>query len=447
MSKLAWLYIIGTIAAGAALAGVVLFYGHASPSDWVTLGVLTFLATGAQLFKSLFKSKVDSQSGSVSYSPVLLFLFAGVLLLPSSLFIFLALIPHLVEWLKERYLKTKNLSSWYIQPFNISGHIICGIVAQQVYAFSSRYDLLGLVPVQMTAGMAAVLTYFGLNQVLVALALVIARGVTWRESGILDVENVLPDLIMMFLGFGAALLWQVNPWFILPALSPLLLIQRALIVTQLKQEARVDSQTGLWNARHFAELFRAEYSRAARLERPLALIMSDLDLLRNINNTYGHVAGDAVLAGIGEIIRHTVREYDIAARFGGEEFVIVMPETKPDGAAALAERLRKAVESAEFHSRTASVPIRAALSLGIVYYPDDAVTMTDLIHSAEMALGYAKLQGRNRVVAIRDLPAGLDAEIPGGGDRLSTAHVKEFIPRPTALRPPPERSLLADQSG
>src|SRR4029079_10329291 len=120
--------------------------------------------------------------------------------------------------------------------------------------------------------------------------------------------------------------WHGNPWLIPFAVAPLLLIHRSLSVPRLQEEARVDAKTGLFNARHFATALNEELTRAARFERPLSLVMADLDLLRDINNTYGHLAGDAVLQGIAEVFRAHLRHYDVHARLGGGEFVLLLPE-------------------------------------------------------------------------------------------------------------------------
>src|SRR4029078_5408165 len=120
-----------------------------------------------------------------------------------------------------------------------------------------------------------------------------------------------------------------NPWLVPCAIARLLLIPRALSVPQLQAEARVDPKTGLFNARYFASALTEELVRAQRLDRPLSLIMADLDLLREINNTYGHLAGDAVLKGIAEVFRAELRHYDVPARFGGEELSILAPAPAP----------------------------------------------------------------------------------------------------------------------
>jgi diguanylate cyclase (GGDEF)-like protein len=290
------------------------------------------------------------------------------------------------------------------------------------------YPFLTLSPVM--AATIAVLTYVGINHALVGLALMLARGISLRQSGVLSTDSILPDLVMAFLGYILSVLWLVNPWLILPALSPLVLMYQALMIPRLKQEAQTDSKTGLWNARHFSTLFSAELERARRFNRPVALIMADLDLLRNINNTYGHLAGDAVLAGIGQIIRDTTREYDIAGRFGGEEFAIVLPEAGQLEALNLAERLRCAVEAAEFKAPTGSMTIHATMSIGISCFPSDALTANELIHQADVAVYQAKLNGRNCVVCASEVPHAVKEGIASSGDRLSSPHDIEFVPRP-----------------
>jgi diguanylate cyclase (GGDEF)-like protein len=430
MSRRAWAYIIGTIVLGGAMSALTLLAPFPTQSDWTTLVALALFAAISQLYKSLFSTKSAGDQGSTSYSPAYIFFSAGILLLPPALFVLLVLVPHLLEWLKERYGKSNNLLAWYIQPFNIATHIVCGLIAQRAFLALVPVTLFTQVPSHLIAALVMALLYVGLNHAMVGLAMFLARGITWQESGVMEFKNLTPDFIMLSLGYAVAVLWAINPWLILPALSPLVLIQRALRVPQLEQEARVDGKTGLWNARYFAEALKAEFKRAKRFERPFAIIMSDLDLLRNINNTYGHLAGDAVLEQIGQIIRKTVREYDIAARFGGEELVIAMPETDSAQAVALAERIRQAVESTEFRAKTTPTSIRATISLGTAYFPMDATTTNELIHAADVAVYQAKLNGRNRVVSFSDVPRSVSLETLVTQDRLAAPSMPHPMPRP-----------------
>src|SRR6188472_566274 len=134
------------------------------------------------------------------------------------------------------------------------------------------------------------------------------------------------------------------------------------------------------------------------MDRPMSIIMADLDLLRDINNSYGHLAGDAVLQGIAEVFRKQLRHYDVPARFGGEEFAILLPETPPEQALEIAERIRRAVADRRFEVETSSEPIRATVSIGVAGYPRDGSDANELIHQADLAVYRAKLQGRNRVL-------------------------------------------------
>jgi diguanylate cyclase (GGDEF)-like protein/putative nucleotidyltransferase with HDIG domain len=127
--------------------------------------------------------------------------------------------------------------------------------------------------------------------------------------------------------------------------------------------------------------------------------MADLDLLRNINNTYGHLAGDEVLKGVADILKQTVREYDLVARFGGEEFAILMPEAEIEKAIERAEHIRKAIESARFVIPTSIEPIKATMSFGISKRENFEQSTEEIIHHADTALYRSKLNGRNTSLA------------------------------------------------
>jgi diguanylate cyclase (GGDEF)-like protein len=360
--------------------------------------------------------------------------------------VFAVIVPHLVEWAKERIVNSPSLRAWYIQPFNIGTHIIAGLAASAVFVSAQAATTSYLIPdvVPLCAAVIAALAYVTINHLLIGLALVLARGVSWRESGVLRVENLLTDLILLLMGFSLAVIWQINPWLGAPALAPLLLIYRALMIPQLKKEAQTDEKTGLWNARHFAKLYGVEMDRARRFDRPLTLLMADLDLLRNINNTYGHLAGDTVLAGIGSIIRQNIREYDIAGRFGGEEFAIALPETGPEEARILAERLRLAVESASFTVASSAEPIHATMSIGLASLPWDSNTANELVHEADVAVYQAKLKGRNCVVWASDVPHSVELGIMPE-DRMEAPYSAAFAPRPASVSGTQEKPVESTQ--
>ncbi len=438
MSHRAWLYIWGVLVAGMLLSGLAYFGPAASNQQWLTFAVLTLFATLSQFFEA-------EAPGRQSYYPHTIFFFAGALLLQPFLFTLLIIIPHLIEWAKERLRNGTHLRAWYIQPFNISVHIIAGLTAYWIHAIlNPNASYISLVSVIATT--LAALTYVALNHVLIGMALVLARGVSWRESGVLEFENLLTDFIMIYLGSIVAVLWGINPFLIVPALLPLVLMYRALLIPALKQQAQTDGKTGLLNSRHFAEVFAEELERTRRARRPLAMIMADLDLLRAINNTYGHLAGDVVLAGIGEAIRKTIRGNDIAGRFGGEEFAIILPELESAEARALAERIRLAIEALRFDVATSPTPIRATMSLGVACFPADGDSTTSLTQAADVAVYQAKLNGRNRVVMAADVPHSIKLEDPAQVDQVATPFEAESASQTHPVNQAPQPAPTAVQT-
>jgi diguanylate cyclase (GGDEF)-like protein len=232
---------------------------------------------------------------------------------------------------------------------------------------------------------------------MIGLALLAARGISWRDSGVFCPESLLFDLVMLLMGFAVAALLRQNLWMIIPALSPMYMMYRALSVPSLKMQASTDAKTGLWNDGYFRKVLEEEVNRARRTGRPLTVILADLDLLRNINNTFGHLAGDRVLAGVAGILKESVRDYDTVARFGGEEFAILMPEVRPEEAFARIEMIRKRVERASFEAPTSLRPIKATMSFGIAGQKGGGGLSPDmLIHSADLSVYEAKLRGRNQ---------------------------------------------------
>lgn len=163
----------------------------------------------------------------------------------------------------------------------------------------------------------------------------------------------------------------------------------------LARLSSVDGLTGLRTRRYLDEALNIEFLRARRYRNELALVMADVDHFKRINDEHGHTAGDAVLRGLSEILRCAARRTDVAGRYGGEEFLIIMPHSNASGARLFAERLREAVEAARF--RVPGGEILATLSLGVAQYGRQLSSPEELIDLADRALYEAKSAGRNRV--------------------------------------------------
>jgi len=162
-------------------------------------------------------------------------------------------------------------------------------------------------------------------------------------------------------------------------------------VTELTRIATVDAVTGLFNRRYFEDRLEAEVQRSRRQQQDLALLMIDIDDFKRINDTWGHLEGDRALRDVADLLRGGVRIFDVCARFGGEEFVIIMPGATPQVAMHVAERIRRQVEQHAAHD-----PLLITVSVGIGMLDADA-SADDLVATADRALIAAKTSGKNLV--------------------------------------------------
>ncbi|MEH0973595.1 diguanylate cyclase [Micromonospora sp. CPCC 205546] len=204
-----------------------------------------------------------------------------------------------------------------------------------------------------------------------------------------------------------------------------------------------DPLTGLWNYRYLRESIRREVERASRFGRMLSVLALDLDRFKNVNDTYGHAAGDAVLAEFARRVRGEIREVDLAFRQGGEEFVLLLPETDARGAAIVAERLGATIRNdpiaADGHGGTA-VAIGVTVSIGIAVHPDHGGTGQQVLDAADDALYAAKAAGRDtwRIAQERTGPPAREIPVPAAAVTPEDGMPRAGAPRqPGRARPEP----------
>ncbi len=187
--------------------------------------------------------------------------------------------------------------------------------------------------------------------------------------------------------------------------TPVELIGHMLDVTEskkleykLKNLSRIDALTSLYNRAYLNNALKSEILRSTRYSAPLALLMLDIDFFKSINDNYGHQAGDACLVALGSILKSLSREVDTCVRYGGEEFVVILPQTDTKNAVHFAERLRNKTEA--LNVRYDDETIRFTISIGVgSLITEDEMTDEELLKAADSALYNAKETGRNRVVA------------------------------------------------
>jgi two-component system cell cycle response regulator len=173
-------------------------------------------------------------------------------------------------------------------------------------------------------------------------------------------------------------------------------LENARLHRIVKDQAHVDGLTGLANRRHSEEALTSELSRSSRFGGPLSVVMTDLDNFKAVNDEHGHPVGDTVLRRFARLLDGSVREVDLAARWGGEEFLLILPGTDADGAARLAERIRARLEETTLLTPE-GVPIVATASFGVASAGEDGVSAERLVAAADAALYAAKRAGKNRV--------------------------------------------------
>jgi diguanylate cyclase (GGDEF)-like protein len=184
----------------------------------------------------------------------------------------------------------------------------------------------------------------------------------------------------------------------------ILLAYVAMVIAREQRRARdaairlstVDPLTALFNRTFFFAAIEREIARSTRSGRGFCLLMMDLDELKAINDRQGHFVGDRVLKAVGEVIQEGVRRIDIAARYGGDEFVVLLPETESTGAYVVAEKIRMGVAELDLPG----TELKTSLSVGVVSYPDDGRTADELMISADQAMYASKRSGKNRVMGL-----------------------------------------------
>jgi diguanylate cyclase (GGDEF)-like protein len=187
---------------------------------------------------------------------------------------------------------------------------------------------------------------------------------------------------------------ELAEWFVSQAAIAL---ENARLHGIVKRQAITDPLTGLANRRRFVEALEAELSRAERFQTKLAVVIADLDDFKNVNDTYGHEVGNDVLRAFADLITGTLRDVDVAARLGGEEFAMLLPQTDLDGGLALAERIRSEFAASSIVTPD-GVPLRVTSSFGVASSPLTS-TVDGLLRAADGALYRAKAEGKDRVAA------------------------------------------------
>ncbi|HEX2903124.1 MAG TPA: GGDEF domain-containing protein [Jatrophihabitans sp.] len=329
---------------------------------------------------------LSAEGATVNQNSV--FLFAGVSILPSGLAASLTVLVYVHTYLryrrwrmaaphKELFTAALALLSAFAANAIISG-------AQHHFGYIGAMDALRLL--------AAIAAYTSVNLVLLLICLRLVTGARWRDLLPGRQAAGYETATLLFGAFTGVLILHA-PW-----LSPLVLfliasLHRASLVTNLQQRARTDARTGLLNAGGWQAVARQHLAQCGERMSPAAVLLVDLDHFKAVNDTHGHLAGDEVLKEVAEILGRELRGYDAVGRYGGEEFIALLPGVSGRAAAAIGERLRERIAS-----NTSTEGIAVTASIGVAASQAGRTpALEDIIDAADTALYEAKATGRNRV--------------------------------------------------
>jgi diguanylate cyclase (GGDEF)-like protein len=290
-----------------------------------------------------------------------------------------------------------------------------------------------LIPSQSTHNVPVLLIGFiffsVFGSMLVALVIKFADEIPIKNSNTLTLMNVFRETSFLCISLASIMVWSIDPLAVLITLSPVYMLFSSFHLPFLKSKSEIDQKTGLLNSTSFLDTLKSEVKRANRYDRPLSLVMSDLDHMRLVNNAHGHLAGDQVLVEVGKALKSTFREHDFVARFGGEEFAIILPDTSHGDVIDVVERARATIDDMLINPDTCDMPIHVTMSFGIARRDEDTESARDLIDRADQALYHAKESGRNCIGIYKDtkvLCLTMPFSVPVGHS-IATEQRMEFL--------------------
>lgn len=387
----------------------------------------TFLAVGSAVHleatRHIERLREVAAEGVPYVNLMSLWLFAGALMLPLPLALALVL-TCCVHFLFR--LRRVPAYRWL---FSAASFLlaVAGVAVVMVAVGPGGHPGFPSGPIGLLAGITAAVAFWFVNYALVVGAIILSNPGAPGGQALGRLADQLIVAGALGLGFAFAALLSREPWAVPVLLLTVLGLHRALLLGQFQAAANTDSKTGLLEATFWHKIATAELARAERTGTPLGVLMIDLDAFKAINDTYGHLNGDRAIKAVARAIKQQVREYDVVGRFGGEEFVVLLPGIDAVEIAHAAERIRHRIEDLQVDLADDGQLGKGWLtcSIGGAVYPHTATTIDQLLLAADTATYLAKDQGRNQV-----------RMAPNGGRN---------VPPSTHEVPSPQLSPTADQ--
>jgi diguanylate cyclase (GGDEF)-like protein len=287
--------------------------------------------------------------------------------------------------------------------FSASNAGLSTLAAAGIASIASSSVLDIAQPMNLIWILLVIATYSVLNSGLVAIAIALLQGDrslgqllgSWQENSI--------EYATLCMGYLAAALLVWRPLLLVLIFLPLYVLHRSVLIRQLEHAATTDEKTGLLNATSWQTLASNELHRAGRHNMQLALLMVDLDHFKWVNDRYGHLVGDQVLRAVADAMQDEVRDYDLCGRFGGEEFVLLLPDTGLLRAVEVGNRICARIRGLQFDQDGTNGPAvgpTLSASIGVATFPDAGNELDEILLAADNAMFAAKDSGRDQVRAV-----------------------------------------------
>jgi len=391
MSKRTKLLVKFWVGATAILAGAATALSSttlaASTPEILALGVLGVCAAIAHRFP------IASPFQAASFRLTHVFVVAGAVVLPPYLLtplVLLAISPDL--WFRRH--RPRVLFGWV---FNVAQTSLSAHAAALWIAMAGHPRLTS--PLDLLILLSGAALFSLIQEALVAVVVALDTQTPLRRSTLFSQPALISNGLTGILAVAVADLWLANPLLLVLVVPVLVLAYKLTRSAHLAQLSQVDPKTGLPNSQHFERAVELELRHSRRLGKPLAVLFADLDRFKRINDTYGHGVGDLVLQTAANRLTAAVRRGDLVARFGGEEFVILLPSADVHEALYVAERVRSAMHTEPFIVE-GGVPLHCTISVGVAVSPEHGTEVAALVQQADTAMYEAK-QTRDAVALAR----------------------------------------------
>jgi diguanylate cyclase (GGDEF)-like protein len=389
---LAFVLTVDVLAVG--LSSLALARAHPTKTDAARLALLAVLGVVVAVVVSRTERSHRAMARGPTVDPTSVWTFAGALLLPAGYAALLVVVMY-----AHTMLRTRRDRSWYPHRIAFTGAAIALAVltAQAINHSAAAMPHIPVGAARALGVLCALVAYRLINDTAIAAVIWLATRPAAFTDVLLRRDEYAVEVATMILGaFTAQTIIQM-PWLTPAVLLLIVMMYRGLLARKLEVEATTDGKTGLLNATAWRELAQRHLWRAIREDQAAAVLVIDLDRFKALNDEHGHLAGDTALTAVADCIKHELRDYDAVGRYGGEEFVAMLPNAGTNAAMRAAERVRARIEQCSMSAEPNGPELRLTASIGVATYPSYGTELDELLRAADTALYAAKAAGRNSV--------------------------------------------------